>query len=219
MFCQCLPLLTLPPQRSNYSNAPSSTHATRIKPEAAKQFSTQTHEFFGIPLSNMYGEDERPSSATNYVFNVAHGTDPGGASGILKSRMILRSFDEFNEDASVSYETFGFFGVASWDTTGLPALQFLANRLVRMGKGQHMCFFTGIAQSGCRHATRDAGSTADDQRDCLVSGLCHNKPSGRWAIREDLMTTNHIWFGQAIPTARLQHMPFRRKLSNHRPSE
>ena len=76
-------------------------------------FETPTHSFYGLALSNMTGEDERPASASNYVYLWVHGTQPGGAASIIRSRMVQRS----HSDEDTGFLPWGFYALAAWDVS------------------------------------------------------------------------------------------------------
>ena len=175
-------------------------------------FQTATHDYFGLQLQNMTGEDEKPASSCNFVYCFVHGTTPGGSAAIVRSRLVKRSHSDEDSD----FLTWGFNALAAWDTAKQASVQNLLGKLVRMGKGQSFVAVSGIAQHTQQHATRDAGTTGDDQRDAALFGIVHHRPSGRWCIREDLAKTDHLWFVQAKENNQIVPKDLRRPISTGR---
>ena len=181
------------------------------------RMATETHYFWGISLYDMFGEDIQASSNSNWVYQFAHGTTVGGAAGIVKLRQVLKSCFWPSAADLPAEDTFGFFAICCYDISpAQEAVKWMAEKLLRMGKGQQRLFVTGVAQNDVQHATRRAGSVQDDQRDAYIKGIVHNTSANRWCVREDLASTGVMWFGQQIPLLHLPKPQFRRPISGRR---
>ena len=135
-----------------------------------------------------------------YTLFFAHGTNSGGAEGIMNSRYLAPATLADGPSAVGHYSQ-----ATNW--TDNESQLMVLDRVVASGKWQCPAIFQGMVSTPSSHCVLDSGGGQDAQQACMIHAAVHFKRDRKWLLHSDLTTVSSV-----VIAVRQQFQPRRDQL-------